>query len=46
MGALIDIIQAEVVILHKHSYAVQYNSTYPESGYPDRQLSGSAWPLG
>ena len=25
---------------------VQYNSTYPENGYPDPQLSGSAWPFG
>ena len=25
---------------------IQYNSTYPEDGCPDRQLSGSAWPLG
>ena len=25
---------------------VQQNSTYPEAGYRDRQLSGSAWPFG
>jgi hypothetical protein len=24
---------------------VQYNSNYPDAGYPDRQLSGSAWPF-
>ena len=25
---------------------LQYNSTYLDAGYPDRQLSGSAWPFG
>jgi hypothetical protein len=25
---------------------VQYNSTNPDAGYPDPQLSGSAWPFG
>ena len=25
---------------------IQYNSTYPGAGYPDRQLSGLAWPFG
>ena len=24
----------------------QYTSTYPEAGYPDSQLSGSAWTFG
>jgi hypothetical protein len=24
---------------------LQSNSTYPEAGYPDRQLTGSAWPF-
>ena len=24
-------------------FTLQYNSIYPEAGYPDRQLSGSAW---
>jgi len=28
------------------SYKVQWNSTYPDAGYPDRQLFGSAWPYG
>ena len=23
---------------------IQYNSAYPDAGYTDRQLSGSAWP--
>jgi len=25
---------------------MQYNSTYPNAGYPHRQLSGSAWFFG
>jgi len=25
---------------------LQQNSTYPDAGYPDRQLSRSAWPFG
>jgi len=25
---------------------IQQNPTYPEAGYPFRQLSGSAWPFG
>jgi hypothetical protein len=24
---------------------LRYTYTYPDTGYPDRQLSGSAWPL-
>jgi hypothetical protein len=24
---------------------IQYNSSYPDAGYPGRQLSGSAWPF-
>jgi hypothetical protein len=24
----------------------QQNTTYPEAGYPDSQISGSAWPFG
>jgi len=27
------------------NHNMQYNSIYPEAGYPDRQLSGSAWPF-
>jgi len=33
--------QAQVVILHTHSYAVLLHSIYLEDGYPDRQLSCS-----
>jgi len=27
-------------------YYIQQNSNYPDAGYSERQLSGSAWPFG
>jgi hypothetical protein len=32
-------------LLHLN-YSIYNNYTYPDAGYPDRQLSGSAWPFG
>jgi len=33
--------------MNKHTLEqVQKNSTYPDAGFQDHQLSGSAWPFG
>jgi len=31
---------------HEFQTYIKQNSTYRDAGYPARQLSGTAWPLG
>jgi len=37
-------LQDSILVLAWRDWKIQ-NSTYPDAGNPDRQLSGSAWPF-
>jgi len=43
---VVVVVVVQVIILVVVVIAVvKYNSTYPDAGYPDRKLSGSAWAI-